>query len=51
MDRWGKDGITYSINYFNYIGWNVFDAAATDLDELSDTVTSYISFCEDVCAD
>ncbi|KAL0150862.1 hypothetical protein M9458_053781 [Cirrhinus mrigala] len=24
-------------------------AAATDLDELTDTVTSYISFCEDMC--
>ncbi len=29
--------------------WSVFDAAATDLDELTDTVASYISFCEDVC--
>ncbi|XP_051547590.1 uncharacterized protein LOC127437016 isoform X3 [Myxocyprinus asiaticus] len=29
--------------------WSVFEAAATDLDELTDTVTSYISFCEDMC--
>ena len=30
--------------------WECFFAAATtDLDELTDTVTSYISFCEDVC--
>ncbi len=29
--------------------WSVFEAAATDLDELTETVTSYISFCEDVC--
>lgn len=28
---------------------SVFEAAATDLDELTDTVTSYISSCEDKC--
>ncbi len=27
----------------------VFEATATDLDELTETVTSYISFCEDIC--
>ncbi len=27
----------------------VFEAAANDLDELTETVTSYISFCEDMC--
>ncbi len=27
----------------------MFEAAATDLDELTETVTSYISFCEDMC--
>ncbi|KAK3549510.1 hypothetical protein QTP86_002481 [Hemibagrus guttatus] len=34
---------------FDYTDWDVFEAAATDLDELTDTVTSYISFCEDMC--
>ncbi len=29
--------------------WSVFEAAANDLDELTETVTSYISFCEDMC--
>ncbi len=29
--------------------WAVFEAAANDLDELTETVTSYISFCEDMC--
>ncbi len=29
--------------------WSVFEAAATDLDELTETVTSYISYCEDIC--
>ncbi len=29
--------------------WTVFEAAANDLDKLRETVTSYISFCEDMC--
>ncbi len=29
--------------------WSVFEAAANDLDELTESVTSYISFCEDMC--
>ncbi len=29
--------------------WSVFEAAANDLDELTETVTSYISLCEDMC--
>ncbi len=28
--------------------WSVFEAAEHDLDELTETVTSYISFCEDM---
>ncbi|KAL0148301.1 hypothetical protein M9458_056363 [Cirrhinus mrigala] len=35
---------------FKLTDWTVLEAAATDLDELTDTVTSYISFCEDMCA-
>ncbi len=34
---------------FELTDWSVLEAAATDLDELTDTVTSYISFCEDMC--
>ena len=34
---------------FDLTDWSVFEAAATDLDELTETVTSYISFCEDIC--
>ncbi|KAL0151881.1 hypothetical protein M9458_052882 [Cirrhinus mrigala] len=33
----------------NGLIWSVFEGAATDLDELTETVTSYISFCEDIC--
>ncbi len=29
--------------------WSVFEATVTDLDEFTYTVTSYISFCEDMC--
>ncbi len=35
---------------FRLTDWSVFEAAATDLDELTETVTSYISFCEDMCS-
>ncbi len=34
---------------FDCNDWSVFEAVATDMDELTDTVTSYITFCEDVC--
>ncbi len=35
--------------YFDCIDWSIFEAAATDLDEFTGSVTSYISFCEDIC--
>nr|XP_049593469.1 uncharacterized protein LOC125979367 isoform X1 [Syngnathus scovelli] len=34
---------------FDCTDWRVFEAATSDLHELTDTVTSYISFCEDLC--
>ncbi|XP_039471857.1 uncharacterized protein LOC120441345 [Oreochromis aureus] len=34
---------------FDCTDWTVFEAVSDNLDELTDTVTSYISFCEDVC--
>ncbi len=34
---------------FDFTDWTVFEAAANDLDELTETVTSYISFYEDMC--
>ncbi len=33
----------------DFTDWSVFEAAANDLDELTETVPSYISFCEDMC--
>ncbi|KAI5085717.1 hypothetical protein C0J45_2273, partial [Silurus meridionalis] len=35
---------------FDCTDWSVFEDGTDSLDELTDTVTSYISFCEDVCA-
>ncbi len=40
-----KDGLMKFRPYW----WSVFEAFANNLDELTETVTSYISFCEDVC--
>ncbi|KAK3554539.1 hypothetical protein QTP70_025393, partial [Hemibagrus guttatus] len=34
---------------FECTDWSIFEAGVTDLDELTETVTSYISFCEDMC--
>ncbi len=34
---------------FDLTDWSVFEDAANDLDEITETVTSYISFCEDMC--
>jgi len=34
---------------FDCSDWSLFEAAATNLDELTETVTFYISFCEDIC--
>ncbi len=34
---------------FDLTDWSVFEATANNLDEHTETVTSYISFCEDMC--
>ncbi|KAM9793604.1 uncharacterized protein ACBT44_017988 [Syngnathus typhle] len=36
---------------FDCTDWGAFEAATSDLPELTDTVTSYISFCEDLCVE
>lgn len=36
MDPWGKAGTTVQ-DCFDYTAWGVFEDAATDLDELTDT--------------
>ncbi len=47
MYKVGYHSVT-TISY-HLTDWSVFEAAATDLDGLTETVTSYISFCEDMC--
>ncbi|KAL0153421.1 hypothetical protein M9458_051259 [Cirrhinus mrigala] len=49
VKRWTDEAERDLQACFELTDWSVFEAAATDLDELTDTVTSYISFCEDMC--
>ena len=42
-----KAGVTSLL--FDWTSWSVFEAAAMDLNKLTDAVTSYICFCEDSC--
>ncbi|XP_051580982.1 uncharacterized protein LOC127456496 isoform X1 [Myxocyprinus asiaticus] len=49
VKRWTTEAERELQACFDCMVWSVFEAAATDLDELTDTVTSYISFCEDMC--
>ncbi|KAI3364299.1 hypothetical protein L3Q82_010821, partial [Scortum barcoo] len=47
--RWTTEAKLELQACFDCTDWSVFDAATTDLHELTDTVTSYISFCEEMC--
>ncbi len=47
--RWTNEAEQDLRACFDLTDWSVFEATATDLDELTETVTSYISFCEDIC--
>uniref|UniRef100_A0A9J8BEH4 Reverse transcriptase domain-containing protein n=1 Tax=Cyprinus carpio carpio TaxID=630221 RepID=A0A9J8BEH4_CYPCA len=49
VKRWTNEAEQDLQSCFDLTDWSVFEAAATDLDELTETVTSYISFCEDMC--
>ncbi|XP_051578586.1 phosphatidate phosphatase LPIN2-like isoform X4 [Myxocyprinus asiaticus] len=49
VKRWTNEAELELQACFDCTDWSVFEAAATDLDELTDTVTSYISFCKDMC--
>ncbi|KAK3566939.1 hypothetical protein QTP86_006757 [Hemibagrus guttatus] len=49
VKRWTNEAERDLQACFDLTDWSVFESAATDLDELTDTVTSYISFCEDMC--
>ena len=49
MRKWTNESKLELQACFDCTDWSVFEATSTDLDELTDTVTSYISFCEDMC--
>ncbi len=50
VKRWTNEAEQNLKACFDLTDWTVFEAAATDLDELTETVTSYsFSFCEDMC--
>ncbi len=49
VKRWTNEAEQDLKACFDLTDWTVFEAAANDLDELTETVTSYISFCEDMC--
>ncbi len=49
VKRWANETERVLQACFDLTDWSVFEAATNDLDELTETVTSYISFCEDMC--
>ncbi len=49
VKRWTNEAEQDLKACFDLTDRSVFEAAANDLDELTETVTSYISFCEDMC--
>ncbi len=49
VKRWTNEAEEDLKACFDLTDWSVFEAAANDLDELTETLTSYISFCEDMC--
>ncbi len=48
VKRWTNEAKQDLKACFDLTDWSVFEAAANDLDELTETVASYISFCEDM---
>ncbi len=49
VKRWTNETEWVLQACFYLTDWSVFEAAVNDLDELTETVTSYISFSEDMC--
>ncbi len=49
VKRWANETERVLQACFDLTDCSVFEAAANDLDDLTKTVTSYISFCEDMC--
>lgn len=46
---WSIDAIETLKGCFECTNWDIFSAACDSLDELTDTVMSYVKFCEEIC--
>jgi len=44
---WSEDAVSKLQGCFDCTDWSVFKDSASDIDEVTDTVCSYITFCED----
>ncbi len=49
VNSWTNETERVLLACLDLTDWCVFEVAANNLDELTETVTSYISFCEDMC--
>ncbi|KAK0147933.1 hypothetical protein N1851_012393 [Merluccius polli] len=49
VKKWTTEAKEELQDCFDCTDWSVFEEATGDLDTFTDTVTSYISFCEEVC--
>ncbi len=49
VKRWTNEAEQDLKACFNLTDWTVFEVASNDLEELTETVTSYISFYDDIC--
>uniref|UniRef100_A0A3B1IGL0 Reverse transcriptase domain-containing protein n=1 Tax=Astyanax mexicanus TaxID=7994 RepID=A0A3B1IGL0_ASTMX len=49
VKKWTNEAKEELQDCFDCTDWSVFEDATGDLDVLTDTVTSYISFCEGMC--
>ncbi|KAI5102804.1 gastrula zinc finger protein XlCGF28.1-like [Silurus meridionalis] len=49
VKRWTSEAKQELQDCFDCTDWRVFEAGTDSLDELTDTVISYISFCKDMC--
>ena len=49
VEKWSPESTEALRGCFECTDWSVFELACTDLDEYTDTVTAYVSFCVESC--
>ncbi|KAJ8047182.1 hypothetical protein HOLleu_06113 [Holothuria leucospilota] len=47
IKQWTDDGLEHLQDCFDMTNWNVFIESSSDINELTETVSAYIQFCED----